>query len=254
MNDTNAAPRFPYVLFDLGSTLIYFDGDWSDVMPQAIQQATARLRALGHELVDDGAFAEAYYALILEYSQRRDDTFIEYTSDHVLEQVLRARSVPMPPKEHLRDALKSLYLVTQSHWHVEADAAPMLEALRSGGARLGIVSNASDDHDVQTLVDNAGLRGYFDFIISSAAVGVRKPHPKIFELALSQWGARPEQAVMVGDTVSADVAGANRSGIASVWITRRNDTPENRAAARETPPDATITALSELPGLLANWR
>lgn len=253
MGDSNAAPHFPYVLFDLGSTLIYFDSQWSEVMPAAIQAATRRLRELGYDL-DAGTFPAAYNALIMENAQRRDDTFIEYTGTAVLEQALLAHGMPKPSAEHLRDALKELYCVTQEHWHVEDDAAAVLETLRARGARLGIISNASDDDDVQTLVDNADLRGYFDFIISSAAVGVRKPHPKIFDLALAHWGARPDQAVMVGDTVSADVAGAIRAGIANVWITRRNNTPENHAAAQEYPPDATIAALSELPDLLEHWR
>lgn len=257
MSDTNAAPRFPYVLFDLGSTLIYFDGHWLQVMPRAIGAATQRLRDLGYDL-DPDIFSEAYYALVLEYSQRRDDTFIEYTSAYILQEALRAHAVAFnggqSSQAHVQDALRALYAVTQSHWHAEPDAAPMLENLRARGCRLGIVSNASDDEDVQTLMSNAGLRGYFDFVLSSAAVGVRKPNPVIFARALSFWNAKPEQAVMVGDTVSADVAGARRSGIASVWIPRRNDTPENRAAAQLDPPDAVIAALSELPDLLDNWQ
>lgn len=253
MNDFSGKPRFPYVLFDLGSTLIYFDGDWADVMPRAMEQATHRLREFGYDL-DPSAFPAAYYAMVQEFYQRRDDTFIEYTSGYVLEEALRAHSMPAPSEQHLQEALRALYRVSQAHWHVEQDAAPMLEALIARGCRLGIISNASDDEDVQTLVDNANLRGYFDFILSSAAVGVRKPNPKIFLQGLAYWDAQPEQAVMVGDTVSADVVGAKRSGIASVWITRRNGTPENRAAAQETPPDATITDLSELPALLENWR
>ena len=58
---------------------------------------------------------------------------------------------------------------------------------------------------------------------------------------------------MVGDTVLADIAGANGLGIASVWITRRNDTPENRFEAARFPPSATLYALNELPDLLENW-
>ena len=248
----NRPLRFPYVLFDLGSTLIYFEGNWPEVMASALQKSTQFLRSLGYNL-DEKAFPEAYYALIQEYYQKRNDKFVEYTSEHVLEEALRVHSYPEPPAGHLRQALKVLYGVTQAHWHLEPDAVPMLEALRESGCRLGIVSNAADDDDVQTLVDNAQLRPYFDFILTSAKVGVRKPSPRIFEAALAFWKARPEQVVMVGDTVTADIAGANRLGIASVWITRRADTPENYAAARQYPPGATIYALSELPILFENW-
>jgi HAD superfamily hydrolase (TIGR01549 family) len=245
-------PRFPYLLFDLGSTLIYFEGDWSVVMAQALRRSTRYLVTLGYDL-DANAFPDAFYALMQEYYQKRSDTFLEYTSRQVLEEALRKHSIPHPPEEHLRQALKMMYGVTQAHWHIEADALSTLAALRGRGCRLGIVSNAADDDDVQTLVDNAGLRSSFDFILTSALVGCRKPSPEIFRQALDIWGAQPGQAAMVGDTVAADVAGANALGIASVWIMRRADTPENRAAAQATPPGATIYALSELPAVLENW-
>jgi HAD superfamily hydrolase (TIGR01662 family) len=246
------ALRFPYVMFDLGSTLIYFDGDWPVMMSQSVRAATRYLRELGYSL-DKEAFPTAYYALIEEFYRKRNDTFTEYTSEHVMREALRAHSYPEPPGEHLKMALKVMYGVSQKHWHVEADAAPMLETLRERGHRLGIVSNASDDADVQTLVDNANLRSHFDFILTSAVAGYRKPNPEIFRQALAFWGADPRKTVMVGDIVSADVVGANQLGISSVWITRRNDTPENRALAARVSPGAVIYALNELPDLLENW-
>lgn len=249
---TRPALRFPYVMFDLGSTLIYFDGDWPVVMSQSVRAATRYLREMGYNL-DKEAFPEAYFALIEEFYRKRNDTFTEYTSEHVMREALRAHSYPEPPGEHMKMALKAMYAVSQKYWHVESDAAPVLETLRERGHKLGIVSNASDDADVQTLVDNASLRGYFDYILTSAVAGYRKPNAEIFRQALSHWGADPRKAVMVGDIVSADVVGAKQLGISSVWITRRNDTPENRALAAEISPDAVIFALSELPDLLQNW-
>lgn len=245
--------RFPYVLFDLGSTLIYFDGVWTEVMAQALEKATSHLRSLGYDL-DQDAFPTAYYELIQEYYQKRNDKWVEYTAEHVLQEALRVHSYPEPPSEHLKAALKVLYGVTQQNWRPEQDAAPTLEALLARGHRLGILSNAADDDDVQTLVDNAGLRKYFDFVLTSAKSGIRKPSPAIFQEALSLWGAAPEQAVMVGDTVTADIAGANSVGMASVWIIRRADTPENRKAAKEFVPGAVIYALGELPELLEHWQ
>jgi HAD superfamily hydrolase (TIGR01549 family) len=244
--------RFPYVLFDLGSTLIYFDGDWPTVMHSSLAEATRYLRSQGYKL-DQKAFPEAYYNLIQTYYQKRSDKFVEYTAEHVMRDALRSHSYPEPQAEHLSQALKVMYGVSQTYWHREPDAVATLEKLRGMGCRMAIVSNAADDADVQTLVDNANLRGWFDFILTSAVAGVRKPNPAIFQQALAFWGAKPEQAVMIGDTVPADIAGANQMGIASVWIPRRNNTPENRAAAKQYPPNAIIDSLSELPELIAEW-
>jgi FMN phosphatase YigB (HAD superfamily) len=55
---------------------------------------------------------------------------------------------------------------------------------------------------------------------------------------------------MVGDKLSADILGASKAGLYSIWITRRADIPANQAFAAEIIPDATIATLSELPGLL----
>lgn len=251
MSEAPCVLRYPYVLFDLGSTLIYFEGDWPAVMAQALQASTEYLRSLGYDL-DARTFPRAYFNIIQDYYRKRNDKFIEYTADQVLREALRS-SYPKTPPEHIRQSLKVMYGVLQNHWFIEKDAVPMLEALRARGYRLGIVSNAADDDDVQTLVDNAALRPYFDFILTSAVAGVRKPSPKIFLDALATWNAQPEQAVMVGDTLTADIAGANQVGIASVWVMRRADTPENRTLARMYPPSASIYALSELPGLLERW-
>jgi HAD superfamily hydrolase (TIGR01549 family) len=253
MTDNRGLPRFPYVMFDLGGTLIYFEGSWPDVMAESIHAVTHLMRSWGYNL-DARAFPEAYFDLIQQYYQKRSDKFLEYTSEHVLREALLAHNCPVPTDEQLQQALKVMYGVSQQYWRVEPDAIPCLEALRARGCRLGIVSNAADDADVQTLVDNAQLRPYFDFILTSAVAGVRKPNPRIFQDALAQWGAKPEQAVMVGDTVAADIAGANGVGIASIWIPRRQDTPDNHSAARQHCPDATVSALSQIPELLETWQ
>ena len=103
---------------------------------------------------------------------------------------------------------------------------------------------------VQTLVDKASLRPYFDLVLSSAACGVRKPSPRIFRIALEHWGVGPSHAVMVGDTLGADILGAHNAGIFSIWVTRRADTPANRVPAETVTPDAVIDNLAQLPALL----
>ena len=168
----------------------------------------------------------------------------------MLQEVLQAHNIPDARAENLRAAIRDMYAVSQAHWHIEQDTIPMLETLRASGRRLGIISNASDDEDVQKLVDQAGIRPYFDFILSSAAFGRRKPGSDIFKQALSYWDIIPDQAVMVGDTLSADILGANWLGIVSIWIRRRVNTPENQAKLADIQPWVIIDTLAELPDLL----
>lgn len=243
------ASKIQGVLFDLGGTLIYFDGAWPEVMQSANQELLEYLQSQGIQL-EPKLFMDEFRRRLEEYYIQREAEFIEYTTAHILRKLLEDLGQLNPSSEMLRPALKKLYAVSQAHWKLEADTISTLEALRSAGLRLAIVSNAADDADVQTLVDNAGIRTYFDFILSSAACGIRKPNPRIFEMALEKWGLKPEQAAVVGDTLGADILGARNAGLFSIWITRRADRPGNRAHADTIKPDAQIKTLSDLPEML----
>ena len=123
-----------------------------------------------------------------------------------------------------------------------------MRALKLNGYTLALLSNAADDLDVQTLIDKNDLRHYFSFIRSSASAGLRKPHPHIFEEALRDLSLFPEQCVMVGDTLDADIKGANKLGIYSVWINRRVN--QNTKTLIDIHPKATIQELGALPRLV----
>ncbi|MCW5875968.1 MAG: HAD family hydrolase [Anaerolineales bacterium] len=237
------------VVFDLGGTLIYFDGVWTEVMQVAMRELLAHLQASGSAL-DTEQFLDEFHTRLQEYYIQREAEFVEYTTAHILRTLLADMSQPPLSDEQLALALSRFYAVSQSRWKTEADAQETLEALRAAGYRLGIISNASDDADVQTLVDKAGLRPYMDFVLSSAACGIRKPNPMIFKIGLQEWGLAPGEAAMVGDTLGADILGARNAGLHSIWITRRAEKPANRDHAETIQPDATIATLAELPAAL----
>jgi HAD superfamily hydrolase (TIGR01662 family) len=244
-------PKFTTVLFDLGSTLIYFEGDWNEVLHQAAHNLHRKLLAMGFNL--DESFPLKYRTIARDYYRWRDEELVETPAPLVFRKVMSDYGYPDLSDEQVREALAALYAVSQAHWQAEEDAAATLIALRHAGLRIGLVSNAGYDEDIQILIDKAGLRSYLDFIISSAACGLRKPHPRIFELALEALDARPEETVMVGDFLEADILGANRLGMGSVWITRRVDTAAAQGAREQIQPARTISTLSELPGVLAGW-
>jgi putative hydrolase of the HAD superfamily len=113
---------------------------------------------------------------------------------------------------------------------------------------MGLISNAGDDEDVQQLARRFGIDQYFDFILTSAACSYRKPHPRIFELALSNWYFLPSEAVMVGDNLDADVRGAKNAGLYTIWLTRRAGKRSDLEMTVQ--PDASLSALWELPAFL----
>ena len=240
---------FDAILFDLGSTLIYFDSEWPLVFPQANAELIASLKNAGYQIEED-QFLQDFRDRIDQYYSSPESEFIEYTSEYFLRSVLADWGYPQISEATIQSCLRAMYAVLHAHWQIEADTLSTLEYLRQAGYHLGMISNASDNEDVQTLVDNAGVRDYFDFILVSAAVGVRKPNPEIFRLALDHWRIHPTRAAMVGDLLGADILGAKKVGLFSIWITRRADGPANQAHLDTIQPDAQIAALGELPDLL----
>ncbi len=244
--------RFDVVLFDLGSTLLYFDGNWPEVQQQANLALAAALQHSGCPL-DVERFLPLFGERMAAYYQQRETEFIEYTTEYTLRKTLAEIGCASIAPGLARSALNVYFSVSQAHWKLEPDAVPMLTILLNQGYRLGMISNASDAWDVHRLVDQAGLRPFFELILISAEVGMRKPHPAIFQMAVDYFRRPAGRMVMVGDTLGADVLGAQNFGMAAVWITRRADRPDNRAREDAIQPDAVIHALAELPEVLQQW-
>jgi len=241
------------VLFDLGNTLIYFDTNWPEVIAQSNQALYTYLLKSGYKL--DEAFPSIYSIRMNRYYQERETEFIEYTAELFLRDLMNEYGYGQVPAEILKKAVATQFAVSQAHWLPEEDARPLLQLLKREGYRLGLISNAIDPQDVRVLIDKGNFAPYFEVTLISAEVGLRKPHPKIFQIALDHFNVRPDEVVMVGDTLGADILGANNLGIASVWINRRMVMrPDNLAHDDTILPKATISALSELPGLLQAWK
>lgn len=238
--------RFEVVFFDLGNTLMYDKDPWEPILLRADAAMRESLERAGFPLAEN-AYGD-FKTIFDLYYHRRKDTLEEETTVQLLRELMD-RQGDSSPNPVLFAAMEDMYAVSQENWYVEEDAAPTLEALQEMGYSLGIISNAADDENVQELVDKSNLRPYFGFIISSAACGVRKPDAHIFQLALDHFKVPPEKTVMVGDTLDADVLGANQAGIYSIWITRRAKYPPDGDLPIQ--PQAVISSLRELPDLLA---
>jgi len=256
------------VLFDLGSTLIYSKKPWPPIFEQADRALVEVLQRAGIVMNSASFYAEFDTFLDTCYAQRGTGT-VEITTSTSLAELLARKGFRNVPEAVVREALDAMYAVTQQNWVLEDDAIQTLEILQERGYRLGMISNTSDDKNVQQLVDRWKLRPYFESIVTSAGCGIRKPDERIFRLALDHFEVSPEAVAMVGDTLEADILGANQIGIHSIWITRRVEGPDFEARplresidhstayrsdayrSESLRPDATIIRLNEIPSLLA---
>jgi FMN hydrolase / 5-amino-6-(5-phospho-D-ribitylamino)uracil phosphatase len=124
------------------------------------------------------------------------------------------------------------------------DTLPCLEALQSD-YRLGLLSNGS------RLPEVVGLGGFFEAVVFAQDHNVAKPDRGIFAVVETLMGVAPGSLVLVGDHPLNDVVGAKRSGWRAVWIDRRGDGSYPPPPGTDERPDATITSLDQLAGVLA---
>ncbi len=239
--------KIKVVLLDLGSTLVYSKDPWLPIYEKADRALAESLSHSGIK-IDSSAFQTRVGGFLSSYYENFIKDNIEKTSFSVLREILVNKGIKNTPDEVLRSALRAMYAVTQKNWFLEEDALSTLEILKSRGYQLGLISNTSDDGNVQGILDRWGLRPYFGYVITSAALGIRKPDPRIFQVTLEHFQIQPQAAAMVGDMLNADVLGANQMGIYSIWITRRVQLPVEEVLAIQ--PEAVVTALDQIPELL----
>jgi HAD superfamily hydrolase (TIGR01549 family) len=106
----------------------------------------------------------------------------------------------------------------QNLWRggVMPGAREVLAELRGKGYLLGVISNS--DGRLETILTETGLAEHLSVIVDSHVVGIEKPDPRIFRLALERAGLHPEQAAYVGDFYSLDVVAARRVGLAAILL------------------------------------
>ena len=110
------------------------------------------------------------------------------------------------------------------------EASDVLEQLRSGGLTLAICSNW--DWDLHDAIDVAGLASAVDVTVSSAWVGARKPHPRMYAHMVERLEVDPSEILFVGDTWTCDVVGPRAAGFTPVYLRRAHFGPDSTA-----PPD-----------------
>ena len=129
----------------------------------------------------------------------------------------------------------------------------------AGKYRLGLVSNFTHPPAVYRILERLHVRAFFEVILISGSVGVRKPHPTIFGELTDRMGIPPEDIIYVGDELEADILGAHRVGMRTVWLTYRQSLGRSSPLEQfvglsediqQVQPDHVIQGWSEFPAVL----
>lgn len=202
------SPPVHAVLFDAGNTLLFVDAERVlEVLSDAAVEA------------DEEIFRRAEYCArqnLVEFIGEGD----RGTEAHVWEEyfltLFRECGVPDDRMESVGSRLQSIHEESHLWTRVEEGTCAALERLEEEGYRLGVISNA--DGRVEGLIEEAGLRHHFEFVLDSAVLGMEKPDPGIFRAAVDRLGLKPEECLYVGDLFPVDVVGARAAGLQAVLV------------------------------------
>ena len=218
------------VLFDFGGTLY----DYRSLIPGDLEAFTTLARTLGIE----AAAADIGRAHLrgLRNSLRKYLLLTYYDHRDLFADAVRSMAAEFGAEirdEQLAEHFKRQWAFHARDFQLRDGVVETLTSLRDRGLHLGIVSNIDDDQ-LAHLGALARLEDHFDSVLSSQAIRSCKPHRRIFLEALGRAGCEPGEALFVGDSREADVAGANAVGCISVLLWSRDDFPvpdgEPRAA------------------------
>jgi putative hydrolase of the HAD superfamily len=236
------------VLLDYGHTLIYFDERPHSALLGAYENVN---RLLAETLERDVPAAQV---MIEKVSQAVDaEIQRDYAAGRAEEVEIAAiydtalRGIGLELEPALIERVMEL---EQEGWlnsvHVGPDVVATLDELQRRGLRLGIVSNAAYlPRLMKEQLAFLDLAKYFSGVTFSSEIGVRKPHPAIYQDALAKVGIEASRTLFVGDRVREDVQGPKALGMRAV-LTREWRQEDGAGAA-----DFVIERLGELPTVLS---
>lgn len=217
------------LLFDLDNTLMDRDQTFRSFSMKFVQDF------LGH-LEGEEAAQVVEDMIIRDADGYRDkDGFFAELSEVLPWQTVRSA-------EDIRKYYDETYI---HHGAIMKHAVATLEYCQGRGYPLGLVTNGSRDIQYGK-IDLLGLRPYFRTIVISGEVGISKPDPQIYRLALERLGSTADRTLFIGDHPVNDIWGAVRAGMDTIWLKRNHAWDETLNVL----PIATIHELNELEGII----
>ncbi len=112
------------------------------------------------------------------------------------------------------------YFANPDHWIADLEAAPVLQRLKNGGLKLGVISNF--DFRLYRILDGLDLTRFFDSITISSEAGYAKPRREVYDAALARAGVTADETMHIGDSEHLDFAPAAALGMGAVLIDRES--------------------------------
>ena len=201
-NNTAEVPDKKVIFVDMGETLVSFD-------PKFWQPLYWTLKELGYSVSEKKVYRAVMKLLGKDHFP---SPYIAGLSKIDIRELLVELGIM--PKPELVELLESKRLLADK-WSLFKDAEEFLEAKKRKGYDIVMVTNSTPD--LPQIIESLSLDNYLTGVVASYEVGIMKPHPRIFRIAIEKYGT-PEYHV--GDVYEIDVLGALRAGIKGVLLDR----------------------------------
>src|SRR6266446_7468544 len=230
------------IFFDHGETLVTQNIEDNMVTRNALREISPILPKRGSPEKLFELYREGYKINETIRSRHHVEIPIQVWMRQLLERIIEDN----PSDQLVTRAIEIIVKARATNGVAFDDAHSTIQKLSRRDVKLGIISNVSSHEVAMGILDNVRLTKYFDKIVTSATVGIRKPDPGIFRYALMQFKVRPEEAVMVGDSEMHDVGGGYVAGLKTVLVDRRQRVENSLANYRFNSLDEAAIELESL--------
>ena len=226
-------------IFDLGGTLVYHVRDTDELIRLSHQAMTSYLISKGLNVKPDD-IVKVSNRIYNSYSSFAKESFIELDARILYSAILYQLGVAEYSNEDLiTGAINSFYSPILDDYRIFEDAKEVLREIKGIGLKLGLVTNNHSTDFHLRLLQKFNLDKFFDAIVVSSEIGIRKPHKGIFLHCLKMLGVNNESSIFIGDNPTQDIQGAKNAGIRSIWIKRK------RYDEVPTKPDWTVESIRQ---------
>ena len=238
------------VVFDLGGTLITTRRNADELLALSCRSLTNCLASQGFdiELKDVIQVTTDIYDTYFSFAL---SSYIELEAHTIYKAILYRLSIPDYSNKHLlAEAIKSYYKPVAEDYQEFEDAETTLSHLKEKRLKLGLLSNNHSIKLHDLLLERFGLRKFFDAIVVSGQLGIRKPHKRIFLNCLQKLQVGPQDSIYVGDRLVQDVEGAKAAGRKCIHMKRSEDdtiwAKRREERMDHIKPDWTVDSLQEV--------
>ena len=225
------------VLFDLGGTLVGFTDEDKHLSRRALGAYLSQRR---YDVALDSV-VQISKRVWETYTVFADTTLIEVPFPRLMQSILYQLGIDdYANNEVLAEAITHFYYPVVEDSYLLTGVLNLLTRLQENELRLGLVTDNESAFFHTSLLQKHGLEQFFDSIIVSYKLGVRKPHSAMFLKCLDNLNVNVSEAVFIGDKPIHDICGAKAVGLRCIWMKRQG--------YQNVPlePDWTVTSIPQL--------